>query len=1853
MYFEKKGEIGLLLVLITVIASLGFLALFFGDFSLTGAAVFGDNSSADCGRYVQNTSTLIGNITACISDGLIINASNMELNCQGFSIRGTQGGGTSAININNAVQNASIINCDLRNFTTGIVVGAGWNVTNTIIMNMSADSININQVSNVHINQTTITSSGSDGIYLVNVNSTLSANITNSTITGSTSFDINIDEGSSGSWKAYIFNNQIGGKFFAQSLFTNASASQTYIYNNNFTGTNNINSSSQDIQWNTSIANGTNIMNGPTMGGNFFPNYGGNDTGDDGIGDDTTYTINGSASNKDRLPLVRVYQYTSPTGAFESSVSANSTFNITNRMLGGSNHSTRQNITFVNWTSGRRYLTLDAYFNNMSVDLTSLTIPSNDSAIATKLSSSTGFNSTHRLYLNNSNNRNAVVVCPDATSLAGVSVSCSNNIRFTSQNITDGAYVGGIRITVEGTEYVIENLTGTGATLGSNATLRIWDESETDGSLHSGKTRNTGNTTIFFANYSDTNNSGILNANCTTFYHDNARANMSFNSTSGLYQANRTYSSSKNYDWNVTCIRQYYDTLTAIDTVAITPKVPCGYVNTNATMEESVNASGTCFTINATGLTLNCAGYQVNYSVSGSSASNAVNNTRGFFNVTVKNCNAREANASFNNQYAFIIFNSTNSSISNSTITTIGNYSYGIFLNASTRTNVSGNRIITSGASASALVLEDTNTSIFHQDNATTNGTNASGVYIYDKSSTNEFLNLTVNTSSIAVYTFNDETGTTTNNTLFYNNTFGSINWTKSNLTTNITLQLGLTIYLENNLTGLTENAQTLNLNGTASIQIRNLTFGATPNLLKNGVRCDDTNACNLSYDIAGGVLSANISSFSNYSTADVVVPNVTSLLPAVNSVFNLTNTFQLAANVSDNIRVHTVLANVSMPNGTIKQLTLTNRSDYSLTFNTTFTDTNVTGVYNITIIANDTSNNRNTTQTSNFTVNDVINPSVNNLVPALNTAFNLSNTITFATNVTDNYNVSRVFVNITAPNNTIKELELDYRSGDQYNNTFAVPNLTGAYNITFIANDSPNNRNTTQTSNFTVNDMINPSVNNLVPALNTAFNLSNTITFAINVTDNYNVSRVFVNITAPNTTIKELELAYRSGDQYNNTFAAPNVTGAYNVTFIANDSSNNRNTTQTSNFTVNDVVNPSVNNLMPALNTAFNLTNTITFAANVTDNYNVSRVFVNITAPNNTIKELELAYRSDHQYNNTFTSTNLTGAYNVTFIANDSSNNRNTTQSSNFTVNDVINPSVNNLVPVVNTVFSVSSTITFAANVTDNYNVSRVFVNITAPNTTIKELELAYRSGDQYNNTFIAPSLTGRYNITFITNDSSNNRNTTQTSNFTVDIDVVNPSVDNLIPVASSVFTVNAQITFSADVTDDVNVSRVFVNLSIPNGTNDRVELTFYTANQYNIAYTRSATTGVYNLTFIANDSNNNINSTRTSNFTVQVPSPEDGGSGGTSSSSTSTTATPTPTANPAPAPAIPVKTFVPVQEATPDEIKQFLQIDIKDSRAREQISLDNLGKIKLTVPITFSNIGTKSIRVQPTIAERFTALNRDAVAAAIQREQPLLSMEEIEKKAEQVQRVEEQKVQFLVGKVSTITGFATIFPKAFSNAGLATALPKTSSTTESTTSSVNTPYSCGLTPSGNQITGKLLQPELLNAEEIIILPGQVVEKNFEVLAGPSIIPVVPLDLVSQHEIVAEREINTAGKVPITGFIEVDKNTQTLELYYFLPAGTSPGPYVFEVSIESSGSLIDTPKVPAKFFLPYKFLQPSIRRTLCADTFGPYAGAPPGVIFAQQFTYDAALYHGDYVITTTISSGSTTITENHYPVQL
>ncbi|MFQ5621107.1 MAG: hypothetical protein ACE5FT_04650, partial [Candidatus Nanoarchaeia archaeon] len=194
--------------------------------------------------------------------------------------------------------------------------------------------------------------------------------------------------------------------------------------------------------------------------------------------------------------------------------------------------------------------------------------------------------------------------------------------------------------------------------------------------------------------------------------------------------------------------------------------------------------------------------------------------------------------------------------------------------------------------------------------------------------------------------------------------------------------------------------------------------------------------------------------------------PSVTNVRPTSGTNVAINSTVNITAEVTDDILVDTVLANVTGPSGNfLLPMTLLGGT----TYNVSFVNTSSFGQYNVTIIANDTANQINNTESTFFVASDSSAPTVVALNPAAGQSFDASSTINITANVTDNAAVDAVFVNVTKPDGSIVQVTLVLTSGITYNNTFNDTSASGTYTVRYIANDTSGNVNSGTTRDFTI----------------------------------------------------------------------------------------------------------------------------------------------------------------------------------------------------------------------------------------------------------------------------------------------------------------------------------------------------------------------------------------------------------------------------------------------------------------------------------------------------------------------------------------------------------------------------------------------------------------------------------------------------------------------------------------------------------------------------------------------------------------------------------------------------------------
>jgi len=540
------------------------------------------------------------------------------------------------------------------------------------------------------------------------------------------------------------------------------------------------------------------------------------------------------------------------------------------------------------------------------------------------------------------------------------------------------------------------------------------------------------------------------------------------------------------------------------------------------------------------------------------------------------------------------------------------------------------------------------------------------------------------------------------------------------------------------------------------------------------------------------------------------------------------------------------------------------NSSSYTITFNVTVADANLTNVslwgnwsangwhlnetnttgingtyifeknltaygdgsYTWMISARDNSTNLQNSSIRTFLI-DTINPNINIITPE-------NNTNSTENGLDINYTVSDA------------NLESCWYSNDTYagnesltcgDNITSVAWAEGQHNITIWANDSAGNENSSSVS-FMI-DSINPAINITYPI--------NNITYSVNTLDiNYTISDA------------NLQSCWYSNDTYSGNVTltgCANITsvawaeGQHNVTIYANDTFGNINNSKVV-FRV-DTIAPAINITSPVNNT------------NSTDN--ILDVKYTVSDAN-----LESCWYSNDTYagNESLTcGDNITsvawaeGQHNVTIWANDTIGNK-SSSSITFMI-DTIAPAINITSPVNNT------------NSTEN----GLDINYTVSDAN---LQSCWYSNDTYSgnvtltgcaNITLVIWAEGQHNVTIYVNDSFGNKNSSFVR-FTIDTNA--PIINLISPANGSSWTSSSTVIFSYNVSD-VGIANcsLIINNSVDQTDNSVGEDTTQT-------FTKSLSNADYNWSVNCTDYVGYTNKSSSYSLTVSYIAPANGGNGG-----------------------------------------------------------------------------------------------------------------------------------------------------------------------------------------------------------------------------------------------------------------------------------------------------------------------------------------------------------------------------------
>jgi len=198
------------------------------------------------------------------------------------------------------------------------------------------------------------------------------------------------------------------------------------------------------------------------------------------------------------------------------------------------------------------------------------------------------------------------------------------------------------------------------------------------------------------------------------------------------------------------------------DTTVVVGENACGTLSTAGffyNLTQDVSSDGTCFIIAADNITLDCRGFEINYSqttVGSGIDVNFANFTTIRSCVIVQSVDGSAAPDSTDDSYGINVTNAArNTTIYNNTITTNGSISYGISLNFnSINSSIYNNTITTSGGEGNAIRLRQTTYNNIFSNIIITSGFEGYGMRIRTSSHFNDIYSNVINTSGILTHAF-------------------------------------------------------------------------------------------------------------------------------------------------------------------------------------------------------------------------------------------------------------------------------------------------------------------------------------------------------------------------------------------------------------------------------------------------------------------------------------------------------------------------------------------------------------------------------------------------------------------------------------------------------------------------------------------------------------------------------------------------------------------------------------------------------------------------------------------------------------------------------------------------------------------------------------------------------------------------------------------------------------------------------------------------------------------------------------------------------------------------------------------
>lgn len=211
------------------------------------------------------------------------------------------------------------------------------------------------------------------------------------------------------------------------------------------------------------------------------------------------------------------------------------------------------------------------------------------------------------------------------------------------------------------------------------------------------------------------------------------------------------------------------------------------------------------------------------------------------------------------------------------------------------------------------------------------------------------------------------------------------------------------------------------------------------------------------------------------------------------------------------------------------------------------------------------------------------------------------------------------------------------------------------------------------------------------------------------------------------------------------------------------------------------------------------------------------------------------------------------------------------------------------------------------------------------------------------------------------------------------------------------------------------------------------------------------------------------------------------------------------------------------------------------------------------------------------------------------------------------------------------------------------------------------------GLAYSTTPVAGRLLEAEILNPEQIILNPGERIEKVIEVKEGLATPSEIKIQFFTGEEVVFEKNIEVEAKIFSGTALDIDDDNNKIDIYtfivppfavekleeYYAQSGLTGAAVYDNVQQSDVYQLEITLRKKGEEKVENSILKRLIHqlfgtKTYFADLYGPYELKKEQIfVFAQQLDYDPETYAGDYILETTVFRQGEVYVEGEFDVTL